>query len=231
MTQYKPPINNEHLEPRNTESIEPFIDKMSYPINNAIMELDNLLYQKINIPFTRKVIIDERELNEQLDEIRRNLPDCIRQAVEIVEERDYIIKEAQEYATNLVNKAQRDAAQRLDESLLVQQEQFKASQVRRKIFQDCEEKRSQTEREIEKMRENAEKQARKILENALMEAEKIHNQADDFVDQQLYSLEKELTKVLQTVITLSNYRQGENQPQENIKKAKNQNSLTDKKAS
>ncbi|WP_069791119.1 hypothetical protein A5482_003580 [Cyanobacterium sp. IPPAS B-1200] len=234
MTQYDQPINN-NLKPRQNEQIEPTIDDMTYPVNEAIINLDNLLYQKINIPFTRKVIIDEKELSQQLDQIRRSLPDCIQDSIEIIDERDYIINEAQDYATKLVDNAKREAAQRLDESLLVQQEQFQANQLKRKIYQECEDKRRQTEKDIEKMLENAEIQARKILERAIMEAEKVQTQADDFVDQQLYSLEKELTKVLQTVITLSNYRQGEVQAQQNgqgnTKSTKTKAPLTEKKAS
>ena len=234
MTQYDQPINN-NLKPRQNEQIEPTIDDMTYPVNEAIINLDNLLYQKINIPFTRKVIIDEKELSQQLDQIRRSLPDCIQDSIEIIDERDYIINEAQDYATKLVDNAKREAAQRLDESLLVQQEQFQANQLKRKIYQECEDKRRQTEKDIEKMVENAEIQARKILERAIMEAEKVQTQADDFVDQQLYGLEKELTKVLQTVITLSNYRQGEVQAQQNgqgnNKSTKTKAPLTEKKAS
>ena len=106
--------------------------------------------KKINIPFTRKVIIDEKELSQQLDQIRRSLPDCIQDSIEIIDERDYIINEAQDYATKLVDNAKREAAQRLDESLLVQQEQFQANQLKRKIYQECEDKRRQTEKDIEK---------------------------------------------------------------------------------
>ncbi|MGY6529740.1 MAG: hypothetical protein ACXITR_07395 [Cyanobacterium sp.] len=234
MTQYEQPVNN-NLKPRQNEPIEPTIDEMSYPVNEAIINLDNLLYQKINIPFTRKVIIDERELSEQLDQIRRSLPDCIQDSMEIIDERDYIINEAQDYATKLVDNAKREAAQRLDESLLVQQEQFQANQLKRKIYQECEDKRRQTEKDIERMIENAEIKARQILERAMMEAEKVQTQADDFVDQQLYGLEKELSKVLQTVMALSNYRQGEVQPQQNgqinSNNGKKKGSLTDKKAS
>ncbi|MBE9222324.1 hypothetical protein IQ215_06400 [Cyanobacterium stanieri LEGE 03274] len=233
MTQYDQSVND-NLKPRQNNSMGLSIDEMAQPMNESILNLDNLIYQKINIPFTRKVIIDERELTEQLDEIRRNIPDCIQQSMDIIEDRNNIIQEAQQYASQLVNNAKREAAQRLDESLLVQQEQFQANQLRRKVFQECEDKRRQTEKEIEKMVESAEIKARKILEKSIMEAEKIHTQADDFVDQQLYSLEKELTKLLKTVITLSNYRQGEAQAQENNQghnNGKNQGSLTDKKAS
>jgi len=206
MTNYKP---NSNTNPTSVDSnqIEPHIQEIGYAINETILDLDNLLYQKFNIPFTNKIIIDERELTDQLDEISKNIPDTIRQALEVLEERDNIIQEAEAYAQKLVTQAKRDAAQEINESTIVQQANFEANQIKRQVVKECQEKRRQTELEIERMYEQAKRNIQELEKVAFNNAESIQNQADDFADRILFNLENELSKMLKTVVTLSSQRQ------------------------
>ncbi len=206
MTNYKPnPDTNSTAVDSN--SIEPHIQEIGYAINQTISDLDDLLYQKFNIPFTNKIIIDERELTDQLDEIRRNIPDTIRQALEVLQERDTIIEEAETYAQKLVTQAKRDAAQEINESTIVQQANFEANQLKRQVVKECQEKRRQTELEIEQMYEQARRRVQQLEQAAFSNAELIQNQADDFADKILFNLENELSRMLKTVVTLSSQRQ------------------------
>ncbi len=207
MTNYKP---NSAFPPNSSDesSIEPTIEEIGYRLNEAISNLDDLLYQKcFNIPFTSKVIVDEKELTDQLEDIRKNIPDTIRQAIEVLEDRDNIMREAEVYAQNLVNNAKRDAAQEINESTIVQQANFEAGQIRRQVLKECQEKRRATELEVEQMYEEARRKAKYVEERAFADAESIQNQADDYADQVLYELEKEIEVALKRVVTVINQRQ------------------------
>jgi cell division septum initiation protein DivIVA len=61
------------------------------------------------IPFTSRVAVNEQDLVELSDSIRSAVPDELRQAQQIVQERDALLAEAEEEARRLVDTAKRHA--------------------------------------------------------------------------------------------------------------------------
>lgn len=72
----------------------------------AILEtLEDIVEKSIGLPFSGKCITDREEILEIVKEIRLKLPDDIKQAKWIKEERQRIIEESQEKAENIINNA------------------------------------------------------------------------------------------------------------------------------
>lgn len=81
-----------------------------------INEIEDIIEDGASVPFSKKVMIDADEILEIIKEIRIRLPDEIKQASWIKEEKQRILAEAQKDADNLLN----DAEYRLEE--LIDQE-------------------------------------------------------------------------------------------------------------
>ncbi len=76
-----------------------------------IDEVEDILEAGTNIPLTGRVMVDKNELLDIVKEIRIKLPDEIKQAAWIKEERQRIIDEAQKTAIATI----KDAEKRLEE--------------------------------------------------------------------------------------------------------------------
>ena len=69
-------------------------------------EMDELVSSSSKVPLSGKSMIDKRELLELVDEIRIKLPDELKQAEWIKEERQRILTEAQSDADTMVKEVQ-----------------------------------------------------------------------------------------------------------------------------
>lgn len=71
-----------------------------------IDEIEDILENSSSMPFSSKVMVDVDELYEILKEIRLKLPDEIKQATWIKDERQKILAEAQKDADTLLSEAE-----------------------------------------------------------------------------------------------------------------------------
>ena len=77
--------------------------------------LEDLLEKGKGVPFTSKVIVNKEELIELIQEIRLKLPDELKQAKWIKEERARILQEAQKEADGVVKEAESRIISMIDE--------------------------------------------------------------------------------------------------------------------
>jgi hypothetical protein len=70
-------------------------------IQQSLNVLEELILGSPRVPFSRRTLVDEDQLLEQLDRIRLNLPSAFQEAVEIVHQRNAILAEADRYAREL----------------------------------------------------------------------------------------------------------------------------------
>jgi cell division septum initiation protein DivIVA len=77
--------------------------------------LEDVLERSRNIPFSGKGIVDKEELLEIIKEIRLKLPDELKQAKWVKEERQRIIEEAQREADGIVKEAENRIIAMIDE--------------------------------------------------------------------------------------------------------------------
>ena len=77
--------------------------------------LEDILEKGKNVPFTNKSIIEKTEIYDIIKEIRLKLPDELKQAKWIKEERNRIIEEAQKEAEDIVKEAENRIISMIDE--------------------------------------------------------------------------------------------------------------------
>ena len=77
--------------------------------------LEDILENSKNIPFSNKGIIDKEEILEIIKEIRIKLPDELKQAKWVKEERQRILVEAQKEADDIVKEAENRIIAMIDE--------------------------------------------------------------------------------------------------------------------
>lgn len=77
--------------------------------------LEDIMERSRNVPFTEKGIVDKEEILEIIKEIRLKLPDELKQAKWIKEERGRILEEAQKEADGIVKEAENRIIAMIDE--------------------------------------------------------------------------------------------------------------------
>lgn len=77
--------------------------------------LEDILEKSKSVPFTEKAIVDKEEVLEIIKDIRLKLPDELKQAKWIKEERGRILQEAQKEADDIVREAENRIISMIDE--------------------------------------------------------------------------------------------------------------------
>ncbi|MDW8326849.1 MAG: hypothetical protein RMK99_09810 [Anaerolineales bacterium] len=90
------------------------------------------------IPLTRKLAVDEDRVLELIDQMRVSIPEEVKKAQQILNQRDKILAQAQEEAQRTVQLAQEKAAQLVEKELIVEQAKQRAQEIIRQAEQDAE---------------------------------------------------------------------------------------------
>jgi len=168
-------------------------------IQQELNQLEDMLFESPHIPLTKRTLVDEEMFLAQLDLVRENLPHAFKAAEELVQEREAILMQAEEYAQEIVEVAERRADQLLDEMGIIQQAELEANQIRKQVSQECETLKQQTLAEIDRMRLQAKQELEQMRQHALTECEDIQNGADDYADSVLINIEQQLNDMLRVI--------------------------------
>ena len=171
----------------------------NFDIQSELDRLQEMILESFHIPVTRWTIIDEDKLLEQVEFIGTKIPEAIKQALGVLEQQQKIITDAETYGQQIIEQAQQEAAQILDESGIIQQAQHEANQIRQQVQMECEAIQSQTMAEIEQLRQLTTEEMQQLRQNSLAEAQQIQEGADDYADAVLTRLEQELGEMLGVV--------------------------------
>lgn len=90
-------------------------------IFTLLENLEELIENSSKVPFSSKVMVDKEELGEILEEIRLKLPDELKQAKRIKDERLNILNDAQKEAEELLKEAENKIIQMVDEHVITKQ--------------------------------------------------------------------------------------------------------------
>ena len=97
--------------------------------------LEDILENSKGLPFTNKTMVDKEELLEIIKEIRIKLPDELKQAKWVKEERQRILAEAQKEADGIVKEAENRIISMIDEHEITK----KAYEQKNKIIENANE--------------------------------------------------------------------------------------------
>ena len=137
-------------------------------IFSLLEKLEDLVENGWVIPLTGRTMVNKKEMIELLKEIRVMLPDEIKQAKWIKEERQRFLFEAQQEANNLLQEAENRISSMIDES-----------EITRKSYEQANETII-----------NAQKTAREIRDGSIVYAEEILNKMEETLKEAYLEIHK-----------------------------------------
>ncbi len=134
---------------------------------SVLNELEELIEGSSKIPLTRRVMVDEERIFDLLDRVRTTIPEEIRQAKWVIQEREKVLDDSQKEAMRILENAQKQVEKQADESEVVRQAKVVAEEIVTKA-----------EMEAGELQEGARQYADNILENLQESLGKILNQIE-----------------------------------------------------
>lgn len=96
----------------------------------SILEaLEDVVEKSISLPLSGRSLVDKEELLELIKETRLKLPDDIKQAKWVKEERQRILLEAQKEASNIVQEAENKISSLVDEHEITRKAYEQANEI------------------------------------------------------------------------------------------------------
>lgn len=92
-------------------------------------ELEDIIGEGKELPFVKKVAVDGEDILALVDEIKEHLPDELKQAKWITEERVRILQEAKKEAEDIVKEAERKIIEMVDEHEITKKAEEKALKI------------------------------------------------------------------------------------------------------
>ena len=98
-------------------------------IFTILESIEDILEKSKGVPFSNKVLIDKEEILEQISELRLKLPEELKQAKWIKEERQRILVEAQKEADDIVKEAENRIISMIDEHEITKKAYEKKAEI------------------------------------------------------------------------------------------------------
>ncbi|MBW4584778.1 DivIVA domain-containing protein [Aetokthonos hydrillicola Thurmond2011] len=190
----QPNQNGSHLTPEEfTEESE------SLDIQQELNRIEEMILASPRIPFTRRTLVDEEKLLDQLDYVRLSLPTAFQEAAEIITQKEEILLEAEEYGQQILDAAQAKRAEILDESDIIRQAEQEAAEIRQKAQQEYDSMLQATLEEIDLKRRQCQQELDQMHSKAIAQAEAIEQGADQYADNVLQNIEQHLNDMLRII--------------------------------
>ncbi len=129
--------------------------------------LEECLERAKNIPFTQKGIVDKEEILDIIKEIRLKLPDELKQAKWVKEERGRILVEAQKEADGIVKEAENRIISMIDEHEITR----KAYEQKAQIIETANEMSREISKGTKEYADNILEKVQSVLQEALITVE------------------------------------------------------------
>ena len=127
--------------------------------------LEDILEKSKTVPFTDKSVVSKNEILDIIKEIRLKLPDELKQAKWIKEERERIIKEAEKDADDIVKEAENRIISMIDEHEITKQANERKNEIITTANDMFREYENNTKAYIDDMLKDVEETMIKLVEN------------------------------------------------------------------
>ena len=148
-------------------------------VDELLAELEDILEQSRTVPFSSKVAVNRDEIYEIIDEIRRKLPEEIRQSRELIKDRNKILIDAQKEADELLDSTKERITRLVDSHEISQQAYEHASQIVDNAKATAKEMRIGAVEYAEEFLAQAEEKLRTMVENFRNECTTMDNYFSD----------------------------------------------------
>jgi len=157
--------------------------------------LEDILEKASTLPFSNKSVINKEELQEIIKDIRIKLPDEIKQAQWIKEERQKILIEAKKEAESM----RRDCEEKVQKIREERQKVLAEAEKEAEILKKEADKKIQELIDESDIIKRANEQAKEIVIAAQIDAKKIRLGSKAYADELLGELEKRVGNVMETI--------------------------------
>lgn len=207
---YNNDIINNDLKPEvmNDKDSRTANQGVSFDIQQELNQLEELIIDSPRIILSPWRLVDEDEFLDQLDLVRVNLPKAFAQALDVLRQKEEILMEAEDYAQDLIETAQRRASEILNELGIIQQAEREAAQILQQVQLESEQLQRSTLSEVEQIRRTAQQELEELRRLTLAECDDIQYGADEYADAVLNKIEGQLSQMLGII------RNGRNQLKE-----------------
>jgi F0F1-type ATP synthase membrane subunit b/b' len=118
-------------------------------------------------------LINADQFLDVLDKARARLPEELREAADVLQQRDEIINESQRRSEQIIGMARRQADNMVSESELLKAVQAEVERIRKQVVAEVEQMRKEALAEAERIRVESEEDAHRIREGADHYAESV----------------------------------------------------------
>jgi vacuolar-type H+-ATPase subunit H len=139
-------------------------------VESYLIQIEDILEESKSVPFSGKVAVDREAIYEIIDEIRLHMPDEIKEAQKVFENRDKHMRDAEKRATSVVDSAKTEADGILKDAESKVTRLISETEIYKSAYQ-----------EAEVLREEAKLDARNIRLNAVDYADEILSKAEQAV--------------------------------------------------
>ena len=135
--------------------------------------LENLIAGSRKVPLTTQILIKEADISNIIDSMRTAIPDEIRQARRIIQEKERIIAQAQAEASTLLARAREETERAMNREGLLHAAEERSEEMVRK----------------------ADSRSQELVRRAEAHAEQMKTEADSYVAETLRALRDHLTSI------------------------------------
>jgi vacuolar-type H+-ATPase subunit H len=100
-------------------------------------QLEEVLGAGSRVPLTSRTLVDEQEILDIVDQIRVSVPEEIKAARRLTDERDQVLADARAEADRILRDADAQAAERLGEHHLVRSAEMRAADIEDRAMQQA----------------------------------------------------------------------------------------------
>lgn len=136
-------------------------------VRNTLDKIESLVAGAPHLPLTNKTLISEEELIHLVEELRRDLPQELEHATEVMRERDNILNNAQLEASNILKQAQQQAEQMLDANDIVIKAREKSRMVLSQAQQQEADIMEKTRQNSQQLQEDADRYANQVFDQLI----------------------------------------------------------------
>jgi hypothetical protein len=115
-------------------------------IMHLLDRLETVLTSSSRIPMTGKAVVDEQECLDIIDQLRVAIPDEVKQAKRLQQDKDRIVQDAQEQATRVVAHAQDQASNMMLQHEITRAAEAKARRLMEEADREARERREEADR-------------------------------------------------------------------------------------
>ncbi len=96
---------------------------------DLIASLEDLVVHARRLPVGGNLVIERRAILDLIDQLRLAVPENVRQAAQVIEQREQLLRDAKEHGQALVEEAERRRAELVNETAVVEEAERRSQEI------------------------------------------------------------------------------------------------------